>query len=63
MATQRTAQIQPTTIQPTTIQPTTINDPINLPDPVVNFLLVGVMVLPLAIIALRNLKNLGSGRQ
>jgi|688.fasta_scaffold00953_3 hypothetical protein len=53
MATQRTTQIQPTTI----------NDPVNLPDPVVNFLLVGVMVLPLAIMALRNLKNLGSGRQ
>jgi hypothetical protein len=63
MATHRTAQIQPTQIQPTQIQPTTINDPINLLDPVINFLLVGSMVLPLAIMALKNLKNLGSGRQ
>ena len=39
----------------TTTQLTTINDPINLPDPVVNFLLVGFMVLPLAIMALKNL--------
>jgi hypothetical protein len=58
MATQRTASIQPTTIQPTTI-----NDPVNLPDPVVNFLLVGIIVLPLAAMALKNLRNLGSGRQ
>ncbi len=52
-----------TTKQTAQIQPTTINDPINLPDPVVNFLLVGIMVLPFASMALRNLKNLGSGRQ
>lgn len=53
MATQRTTQIQPTTI----------NDPVNLPDPVVNFLLVGFMVLPLAIMSLKNLKNLGGKSQ
>lgn len=47
------------TQQTTSIQPTTINDPINLPDPIVNFLLVGFMVLPLATMALKNLKNLG----
>jgi hypothetical protein len=46
-----------TTQLTTSIQPTTINDPINLPDPVVNFLLVGSIILALGVFAIFNFKG------